>query len=259
MITSTKNAAVREIQELQKKPGRRRETGLLVIEGPKMARELPPERFVRGYVTEAFLAENGEEILRGLPYETVAPHVMEAMSDTRTPQGILAVVRERWASLEEITGGEEQPLLLLLEHVSDPGNVGTLIRTAEAAGVTGVILTEDCADASAPKVIRSTMGSVFRVPVCRTGGAPETVRFLREKGVRCLGARLAESTVYDREDYRRAVCFLIGNESRGLTKEAQEAADGCVRIPMLGSVESLNAAVAGAVLMFEAARQRRTV
>lgn len=181
-----------------------------------------------------------------------------AGSDTKTPQGILCVVRRVEKKLGEISGGKN-PLLLILDNIQDPGNLGTIIRTAEAAGITGVIMSADCVDIYNPKTIRSTMGSVFRVPFVYVRELAKTIRGLQEEGIFFYAAHLAGSSAYDEVSYRGKSAFLIGNEGNGLREEIAQCADMYIRIPMHGQVESLNAAAASAVLMFEAARQRRNI
>ncbi|MBR2766163.1 MAG: RNA methyltransferase [Blautia sp.] len=198
------------------------------------------------------------EKLSQVSWEIVTDPVFGRMTDTVTPQGILTVVRIPDRLPEEIlrqAGGE--PLYLILEAVQDPGNLGTILRTAEGAGVNGVFLTKGCVDVTSPKVIRSTMGSIYRVPVMIVEDVAEARRLLSPLGVKLAAAHLGGKKAYDEVSYLGGTAFLIGNEARGLSEEAAAAADLLIRIPMAGQVESLNAAVSAAVLMYEAARQRR--
>lgn len=260
MISSTGNAKVRELVKLKKNAKERSKRGVFLVEGPKMFREIPGELLMEVYASESFLrTEEGAGALdrtRGygrIP-ETVSDSVFAYLSDTRSPQGILAVVRQLAYQTEDLMG--QNPLILVLENLQDPGNLGTIVRTAEAAGATGLLLGRGCVDIYSPKVTRSTMGSIFRVPFVYTDHLRKTVISLKKQGVCVLAAHLKGS-----EDLYQVPCggplaFLIGNESRGLTDETAALADRAVRIPMSGSVESLNAAVASAILMFEAKRQR---
>ena len=149
------------------------------------------------------------------------------------------------------------PLFLILENLQDPGNLGTIMRTAEGAGASGIIMSSDTVDIYNPKTIRSTMGSIYRVPFFYAEDIRETVRQIQQKGIGIYAAHLHGEKYYDEYDYRRPAAFLIGNEGNGLTEETAKLADTCIRIPMAGQLESLNAAVASALLMYEAARQRR--
>ena len=146
---------------------------------------------------------------------------------------------------------------MILETLQDPGNLGTIIRASEGAGITGIVMNRETADIYNPKVIRSTMGSVFRVPFFYTDDLEQTVLDLKARGIRVFAAHLAGKNNYEQEDYTGNTAFLIGNEGNGLTEKLSNMADTWVKIPMAGKVESLNAAIAASILMFETARQRR--
>lgn len=146
---------------------------------------------------------------------------------------------------------------MILETIQDPGNLGTILRAGEGDGATGVVMNDTTVDIYSPKVIRSTMGSVCRVPFVCTGDLPAAVKTMKARGIRLYAAHLSGRNNYDKEDYTVDTGFFIGNEANGLSDETAGLADAYVKIPMKGKVESLNAAVASSVLMFEAARQRR--
>lgn len=257
MITSVSNERVKNIIKLQQKSKARREQDCFVVEGLRMAQELPEDRLIQAYASESFAARPEHAgLCRRLHAETVADHVMEAMSDTRTPQGILAVVRRRESSAEAVWQGPSA-LVMVLERIQDPGNLGTILRTAEGAGVTGILMSADTVDIYNSKVIRSTMGSIYRVPFAYTADLKTAVQAMRRDGVRTCAAHLQGSVPYDEEDYTGPAAFLIGNEGAGLSDELAAVSDCRIRIPMAGQVESLNAAVASAILMYEAGRQRR--
>lgn len=259
MISSTKNEQVKNVIELKKKAKARDEAGLFVVEGVRMVSELPIERTERLYVAESF-AKNPENkaFLSGYPrYELVTDSVFSAMSDTQTPQGVLALMRQYDYTIDDIVGVKGPAHLMILESLQDPGNLGTILRAGEGAGMTGMIMSKDTVDIYNPKVIRSTMGSVFRVPFFYTDDLAETIRQVKKRGVRLFAAHLDGHANYDEETYTGSVGFLIGNEGNGLTDETARMADTWVKIPMAGKVESLNAAVAASILMFEVARQRR--
>lgn len=255
MITSTSNSQVKQAAALGKKARERKQTGLFLVEGRKMYEEAPAEWLEKVYMTERYAEEYGCPE-KGIPWETVTEEVMKVMSDTQTPQGVLALVRQpRW-QLSDVWKGEH-PHIILLETLQDPGNLGTILRAGEGAGITGVIMNRETADIFNPKVIRSTMGSVYRVPFVYTDSLADAAAQAKSRGIRLYAAHLKGERSYDREDYRSGCGFFIGNEARGLTEETAALADCYVKIPMLGQVESLNAAVAASVLMFETARQRR--
>ena len=165
--------------------------------------------------------------------------------------------RREHYTLEQVVGGEK-PLVLVLENIQDPGNLGTILRTGEGAGVTGIVMSADTVDIYNPKTIRSTMGSVYRMPFCYAEDMDQVMRNLKQKGISVYAAHLKGSADYDAVDYRGSCGFLIGNEGSGLSERLAAQADGYIRIPMCGEVESLNAAVASAVLMYEAFRQRKS-
>ena len=187
---------------------------------------------------------------------TVTDDVMKSMSDTQTPQGILCVVKQPSCVIEDIMEDKKSHLLLILEGLQDPGNLGTIFRTSEAAGVTGIIMSRDTVDIYNPKTIRSTMGSIYRMPFVYSDDLYTDLDKLRAHGTSVYAAYLTGSESYDKCDYHSDTAFLIGNEGNGLSDNALSHSDTRVRIPMEGSVESLNAAVSAAVLMYEAHRQR---
>ena len=259
MITSTKNDQVKAVIELKKKARARNEQGLFVVEGVRMAAELPKDQVKSIYVSETF-AKNPENaaILAEYPgYELVSDQVFAAMSDTQTPQGVLALVRQFSYGMEDLLKNDRPAHLMVLENLQDPGNLGTILRAGEGAGITGLIMSRDTVDLYNPKVIRSTMGSVFRVPFYYTDDLEQTVLDLKARGIRVFAAHLAGKNNYEQEDYTGNTAFLIGNEGNGLTEKLSNLADTWVKIPMAGKVESLNAAIAASILMFETARQRR--
>ena len=255
MISSLSNPLIKSVAALNKKASLRKEEGLFVVEGRRFCEELPAGRLEKAFVTEAFLeTPEGRALAERLNAETVTEAVMEKMADTRTPQGILALARMKEDSPADFGPGP----LLVLEHVQDPGNVGTLFRTAEAAGAGGIVLDRETADPYSPKVLRATMGAVFRLPFVISNDLPGLLRQLRAEGFSLTAAHLAGTEYYDAVSYPARTAFLIGNEGNGLSEEITSLADKKVRIPMEGQTESLNAAVAGALLLYEAYRQRRS-
>ena len=254
MITALSNPKVKDVAALQKKAALRKEKGLFAVEGRRFCEEIPADRLVQAYATAEFAASpEGEALCRRLKAEEVSPEVMEKMADTKTPQGILAVVRMQSASCAGWGSGP----LLVLENVQDPGNIGTLFRTAEAAGAGGILLNEGCADPYSPKVLRATMGAIFRLPFAVTEDLPEAIRTLKASGYTVFAAHLKGRDLYGEAAFPEKTAFLLGNEGNGLTEEISGTADALIRIPMEGKTESLNVAVAGALLLYEAKRQRR--
>jgi TrmH family RNA methyltransferase len=258
MITSSANAKVKNVMNLVKKAKARKLSGLFVAEGLRIFREIPRDMIDSLFVSEGFLKEESrKKLMEGLSFEVVSDDVFVAMSDTQTPQGVLALVRQFSYKMEDLQTKDSPAFLMILESIQDPGNLGTIIRAGEGAGITGVIMDDATADIYNPKVIRSTMGSVCRVPFVYTNDLKGTLKNLKAQGVRLYAAHLEGRNNYEKEDYTVDTGFLIGNEGNGLTEETSALADALVKIPMMGKVESLNAAVAASILMFEAARQRR--
>ena len=205
-------------------------------------------------LTEEFEDKYAEE-LKGWHYELISENVCKHLSDTKTPQGVIAVVRRTEPSIEELLHKEKNPCFFLLENLQDPGNLGTIVRTAEGAGVTGIIMNRETVDIYNPKVIRSTMGAIFRVPFVIADSLPEVIFQLKQNGVSVYAGHL-KGDVFYKQDYRDGSAFLIGNEGNGLTDEITALADHKIKIPMKGKVESLNAAVSATILMYETMRQR---
>lgn len=257
MISSTSNPQVKNLVLLNKKAKARREQGVFVAEGRKMFKEAPKEWIRNVYVSESFAAEEkNKNLLKGREYEVLTDSVFRAASDTQTPQGILSVVSMPKWDWDRIWM-KEKGSFLLLESIQDPGNLGTMLRTGEGAGITAVIANKTTVDLFNPKTIRSTMGSIYRVPFFVAEDFEKIILDMKSMGVHMYAAHLKGSVPYDEPDYHEASGFLIGNEGNGLSEEAASLADSYIRIPMEGKVESLNAAIAATLLMYEVNRQRR--
>lgn len=257
MISSTSNSRIKNIMNLKNSARARRQQDCFLVEGPRMFFEVPKERLLEVYVTEGFEKKYGDR-LAGCRYELISDAVCRHLSDTRTPQGVTALVKKQETPLEEILARDENPCLFLLENLQDPGNMGTILRTSEGAGVSGIIINRESVDPYNPKVIRSTMGAIFRMPFVIVDDFEDVLCRLKEAGVRTFAAHLDGEDFY-RQDYRGGCAFFIGNEGNGLSENLAARADGRIRIPMKGQVESLNAAVAATVLMYETLRQREWV
>ena len=249
-ITSRENAKVKYACRLASSAAFRRTEGRFLAEGRKLCPEL-----ARGAELETlFYTENALEKcpeLAALPGEhyLVEDHVADKLADVGTHQGVFGVFRTPVNTLEEVRPGGRY---LALERVQDPGNVGTLLRSAAAFGFDGVILSEGCASVYAPKTLRASMGAAVRIPVIETGAMPQAIALLREKGITCLAAALYQSQPLSaaKAGYPGGVCVVIGSEGQGLTDETIAACNSTVRIPMTDRVESLNAGIAGSILLW---------
>jgi RNA methyltransferase, TrmH family len=260
MLTSTRNPKVQWIRTLQTQAKARREERAFVVEGVRLLEEaleagcLPQLIF---YSED--LNPRGQSLLRAysakdVPIQEVSPPVLKAAADTETPQGILAVLPAL-----ELPLPPEPDHVLVLDRLRDPGNLGAILRTASAAGVQAVLLAPGTVDPYSPKVIRSAMGAHFRLPVHPLAWA-EIKAYLNmvplNKRPKVYLADAKQGVDYTRADFRSPLALIVGGEAEGVGQEARDLANHRVRIPMPGKAESLNAAVAGAILMFEVVRQR---
>lgn len=263
MITSTSNGRIKRVIGLQSKAKQRKEEQAFVIEGPKLLMEAPLHLVKEAYFTERFYADyikkdsRMEDKLSHLACEMVSDEVLKRMSDVKTPQGVVCVLKKEDQEIVNLLHREaEFPFYLIIEDLQDPGNLGTIFRTAEAAGVDGIIMNEGCADMYNPKTIRATMGSLFRVPFIYVAKLVPVLEKLEQWDIKIYASCIDGTKNYDAFDYIEGTAFLIGNEGTGLTDEIKKRASHQLVIPMAGEVESLNAATAAAVLMFEVAKQR---
>lgn len=262
MITSSSNGRVKQVVQWQKSAKERNEAGVFLAEGYKMFEEAPETSLKEVYVSrDAYskicLSQTLRKKLDCIGYEIVSDDILARMSDTRTPQGIVFVISQPRYNLGQLLDAPN-PLLVILENIQDPGNLGTIIRTGEGAGITGVIISRQSVDLFNPKTIRATMGSVFRVPFVYADNLKDMIERLHERGIHTYAAHLEGKRYYESFSFREGTAFLIGNEGNGLCRETAELAEEYLKIPMEGRVESLNAAVAASLLMYEAQRQRRT-
>ncbi len=255
MITSTANQQVKHLIQLQKKGKLRKEEGVFVVEGAKMFQEAPREWIEKIYVSEEFLKKEENGMLKDRKFEVVENRVFKTMSDTMTPQGILSILKQPHSTLEELLSADH-PHLMLLENLQDPGNLGTIVRTGEGAGITGILMSRETVDIFNPKTIRSTMGSIYRVPFLYVEDLKEILPELKKRGICTYAAHLKGTENYDQKSFLGGTAFMIGNEGNGLSEELASLADEYLKIPMCGQVESLNAAIASAILMYEVHRQR---
>ena len=251
-LSSLQNPTVQAARALQTSKGRA-EQGAFWLDGEHMVSEalsFAPE-LVRALFVDDSRLDGYAALLSQAPDSAkvyaVPERVLCAISQVKSSQGIGAVCQTPAETpLDRQTGR-----LVLLENVQDPGNVGTILRTLDAAGFSGCVLTPGCADPYAPKTLRATMGSVFRVPVSRAASAAEAALALKARGYAVIGAELHGAPFYEREPLPEALCVLIGNEGAGLTPEALAACTHRYRLPMRGHAESLNAAVATAIFMYD--------
>lgn len=261
MIDNPRSPRVRAAAKLAKK-NQRAETGLFLLEGPQAVSEalrFRPELVRELFATEAALDRHSAlaraAAAASVRVETVTEQVLDAIADTVTPQGVVAVCRQFPTALDDVIAARPR-LVAVLEEVRDPGNAGTIIRVADAAGADAVILTGSSVDVFNPKVVRATTGSLFHVPVAVGVPLESTLTALRGIGCRVLAADVSGDdllTVRSEGDLDGPTAWLFGNEARGLTEEQLALADRAVIVPIYGQAESLNLATAAAVLLYESA------
>jgi len=248
IITSAANQTIKRVKSLYSKKGRDAD-GTFVVEGAKFIAEIaPPWEVVLVMASRSYADAHG---LNSGDSVIVADRIFPA--DTANSQGLLAVVKQRVFAVDDVLRGEN-PLLLVLEEISDPGNLGTMLRIAHGLGFCGVILAGDCADVYNPKVVRSSAGSLFHVPFAKCCRVADVLPRLKQHGISTFAATSAGGTALNKLDFSCSAAILIGNEARGLSDTALELTDGRVTIP--AAAESLNAAVACGILAYECYRQR---
>lgn len=259
-ITSINNKLIKDIKSLYRKKGRQKHK-LFVIEGIKIIEEVIENNYpIENIIYTDYLFENEEgkvlfstlESFNNLIY--VPTNVFKEISDTESPQGIIGISKIVSRNIEEIYDLQNKSILFL-DEIQDPGNMGTIIRTADAFSIGGIIVKHGSVDVYNPKVIRATMGSIFRVPLYFTEGIEE-LKNLKSKGYKIYSTSLSASMpIYDVNFNNKSV-LSIGNESKGVSEEVLSLSDTFIKIPMTGKTESLNAAVAASIIMYESMKQR---
>ncbi|MBQ9096827.1 MAG: RNA methyltransferase [Clostridia bacterium] len=252
MISSASNDFVKHIKKLQAKKSYRRETGSFVVEGLRLVKDglFSIHTIVMSESFDASLIAD----LTGKETITVTDKVFKEISDTINPQGVMGIAKMCSVSEEDISG--ENPFIIFCDAVADPGNMGTIIRTADAVGASAVVLGSGCVDLYNPKTVRGTMSSLFNVKIIETGNSIKTLENFKNKGIKIFGTTPSgEKDIYA-ADFKGPVAVVIGNEANGICGEILDLCDEKLKIPMLGSTESLNASVAAAVTMYEVLRQR---
>lgn len=260
-ITSTQNPKIKRLLSLQQKAGERRKSSLFVAEG---LRELSHCKEA-GYIAEeiflcpSLITDETNALLErwsldAIVYQ-VSPSVYERIAYRGSTEGIIGVVKARKQTLDDLRLSDI-PLIIVLESVEKPGNLGAVLRSADASRADAVIICDPLTDLYNPNLIRSSIGAIFTVP-CVACSSEECIAFLKHNGISILTAQLQDSHLYYNVDMRRPTAIVMGTEATGLTDIWREAADAHIRIPMLGKLDSLNVSVSAAILLFEAVRQRQ--
>jgi len=251
-IESTSNAKYKYIKSLAQKKART-ESGCFCVEGIKSVNDA----LRSGFVTET-VAVSREFYNLGIIPDTdviyiINDNIFPQLCDTKNPQGILSVLKMRNDTFSPVKGN----IYVYCDHISDPGNLGTVIRTADASGMDAVLMSPECVDLYSPKTIRSSMGSYFHIPVYENITA-DMLNSYKKDGFKILSSDLSDNTTdYRKADYTGAVVLILGNEANGITDDIKKISDEFIKIPILGKAESLNVSVAGGILMYEAVRKRQ--
>jgi RNA methyltransferase, TrmH family len=262
-ISSTSNLKIKELLDILKSKNRGKDTRFL-IEGEHLIQMGINAGifFEEVFFTESFRMKEGQNILKQLSIRAaknfeITDHVLRKISDTETPQGILAVVSHSRLLLEELQL-PEKPLVVLADGISEPGNLGAIIRTADAAGAHAIAILPGTCDPYNQKTIRATAGSLFNIPIVQSG-LDELLNWLNSHEISLAVTAAGDGTAVFKADLDRAVAVAFGNEASGVRNELTTKADVSLRIPIYGKAESLNVAAAAAVILYEAARQRRVL
>ena len=256
-IESFQNKFVKELKQLKLKKYQVQKK-VFLAEGLNFVEEIPRNYKVFAFVFSKSFAKDKDlsAYERKAHTYVLKDEIFVSLSDTKTPQGVMAVVERKRANPESIVKNGD--FFVICEEVRDPGNLGTIIRTADALGASGVFLTKDCADLYSGKVLRSTMGSVFHIPISYGLEAAEILSLMKRHGISTAGAHLKGEKTPAETDFKKPFALLIGNETKGLSDNVSKECSELIKIPMSGKAESLNAAVAAAIIMYEALRQRRS-
>jgi TrmH family RNA methyltransferase len=252
---------VQRLRRLSRRRSVRADEAAFVVDGPTLVGEALDAGLRLDEVLAEPRAPTGlldRAAATGAVVHQVHEGVLSRATDTVTAQPVAAIARFDDVDLDHALDGLARPeLVLVLAGVGDPGNAGTLLRSAEAAGAEAVVFCDDAVDPYNPKCVRGSAGALFRLRVVRSAPGPAAVEALRARGIRCLGTVVDRGTPYDRVDLTRPTALVLGSEAHGLSATLQEKLDAAVTIPMLGGTESLNVGMAGTVICFEALRQRR--
>ena len=261
VITSLQNSKVKRLVLLQQKSAERRKAGVFVVEGLRETEHCLEAGYELDSVffCPSLMVDGGTEfVARHTSPSTsfeVTEEVYNKIAYRGSTEGIVALVHERRLTLDELKLSE-QPLIVVLESVEKPGNLGAVLRSADAAQADAVVVCDPLTDLYNPNLIRSSIGAIFTVP-CVACTTDECISFLKTRGIRILTAQLQDSHLYYDTDMQQGTAIVMGTESTGLTDTWRRAADAHIRIPMLGRLDSLNVSVSAAILLFEAVRQRQ--
>ena len=256
IITSAQNPKIKRLLSLEQKSSERRKEGLFVVEGQRELMHCTSTglRVDTLFVCPSILGEKEMPECPGATVYEVSEDIYNKIAYRGGTEGVVALVRPRETKLEDLKM-KDNPLFVVLESVEKPGNLGAILRSADASGADAVIVCDPLTDLYNPNLIRSSIGAIFTVPTVACT-SEECIAFMKKNKVQILTAQLQDSSLYYDRDMSKATAIVMGTESTGLTPIWRKAADAHIRIPMLGRLDSLNVSVSAAILLFEAVRQR---
>ena len=261
-ISSLQNPFIKQLVQLKEKSKLRKQTGLFIIEGKREVSLAIKGNYTLEtlyYYADLFSASEAAALeAYGIDIIEISKPVYEKVAHRETTEGVIAVAKAKDLSLENLKLSSENPLILVAESPEKPGNIGALLRTADAANIDAVIIVNPLTDFYNPNIIRSSVGGVFTVPLA-TGSTKEVIAYLKRNNISIYSAILQESVPYDTIDFRTPSALVIGTESTGLTEEWRNDSTAKIRIPMEGKLDSMNLSVAAGILIFEAKRQRKLI
>ncbi len=251
-IESVHNNIIKQIALLQNKK-HRDELGLFIVEGEKQVLQIPVEYNIEYVVLTQECESFAEEIKQNTKIYTTTSKIFKKISDTETPQGIIAVVKKPKYVVEEIA--KNKGIFLVLDCLQDPGNLGTIIRTAVAYNCKGIFISKNSVDVFSPKVVRSSMGTIFNIPIIQETDIIKLFEVFKQNNIKTYALALQTNNLLSNTKFEDNIAFIIGNESNGITADVLSKADNLIKIEMFSSVQSLNAATAMSIAVYEGAKQ----
>ena len=266
IITSSQNRWVKQALSLHQRKYRD-EFSLFLVEGVRLAEEAIRSEWDIQAILYSSTGQGKGRILallelgniRNIPLVEIESSIYNKIAETENPQGITCIIKKKSFQLEQVKLSAKMPLFLVAESVQEPGNIGTLLRTADAAGCSAVFFTKGCADIFSGKAVRASMGSLFHLPIIAGIEAVTLINWLKKQNIRIIATSLASRNIYYETALNCPAAVIFGNEGNGIQAEVLQAADELIYIPIYGQAESLNVAASASIILFEAMRQRHAV
>lgn len=257
IIESSQNSLIKKLISLKQKKARQKYS-LFLVEGIKFINEIPDDWNVEQYVVSESFEKKYFDKIKQLKSKskvyTVTDSVFKSISDTDTPQGIIATCIQKNFNISDVIC--DNTFLIIADNLQDPGNLGTIIRTADAAGTTGVLLSQNTVDLYNPKTLRATMGSIFHIPIIQNVDISKAILNLKSNNIIVIASSLKATTTPYLVNLKKSVALIVGNEANGVSENILDKADILVKLPLVGKAESLNVSIASGILLYEIVRQR---